>query len=85
MLYMLLAAGSGGGMPAMGASGDSARLPEVGVLLGVAATGAAVLILDRLGSLTAAVAGTPIGPAGATGPAVRRVLAPQSAATWRCA
>jgi Domain of unknown function (DUF5134) len=80
MLYMLLAAGSGG-MPGMGASGGSARLPEVGLLLGLAATGASVLILDRLGSLTVAVAsaGVPAGPSGATGPVARRVLAPRAA------
>jgi hypothetical protein len=92
MLYMFAAAGSGGamaGMPIPGSdtSSGSVRLPEVGVLLAVLATGAAVLVLDRLAATAAAGTGTIAGPvavglpAASLGarPVTRRILAPRAA------
>jgi len=73
MLYMLAVATSGGAMAGAamsGASGGSARLPELGILLAVLATGAAVLILDRI---------TVTVPASTAAPVARRILAPRAA------
>jgi Domain of unknown function (DUF5134) len=67
MLYMLAVATSGGAMA------GTARLPELGMLLAVLATGAAVLILDRI-TVTVTVASGPAGPVAG------RVLAPRAAA-----
>ena len=78
MLYMFAAAGSGGVMTAMSgsgtastssaaaASGGPVRLPEVGVLLAVLATGAAVVVLDRLATTVTAATGTATAATAAT-------------------
>jgi Domain of unknown function (DUF5134) len=90
MLYMLAVATSGGAMAGAamsGASDGAARLPELGILLAVLATGAAVLILDRITVAAPspvavpAVAGVPAMAAAAApaGPAARRILAPRAA------
>jgi len=82
MLYMLAVAGSGGGMLglSMGPSGDSTRLPEVGVLLAVLATGAAVVVLDRLAYASTGTVVAAGGPAALVAqPAARRILAPRVA------
>jgi hypothetical protein len=78
MLYMLAVAGSDGSMSAglsgsaMGASGGAARLPEVGVVLALLATAAAVLVLDRLASM-----GIVVSVGAQVAPVIRRVLAPR--------
>ena len=92
MLYMFAAAGSGGAMAAMsgtGTSGTSAvsgvsvRLPEVGVLLAVLATGAAVVVLDRLASTVAASTVTVNASTGTVGAATAAVPAGIAAASLR--
>jgi len=79
MLYMLAVAASGGAMAGSSMSGTSgagsARLPELGILLAVLATGAAVLILDRITSTVSVATVT----APATVSVSRRVLAPRAA------
>jgi hypothetical protein len=90
MLYMLAVAGSDGAMsaglsaPGMGTSDDAARLPEVGVLLAVLATGAAVLVLDRLASAGIVISvGSPVAaavpavPVADSEPKIRRLRAPR--------
>jgi hypothetical protein len=84
MLYMLAVAGSDGSMSAglsgsaMDASGGAVRLPEVGVVLALLATGAAVLILDKLASTGIVVSvGAPVSAGVPAAPAIRRVLAPR--------
>jgi hypothetical protein len=84
MLYMLAAARSSGAMAGMSATGDAVRLPGVGLILAVLATGAAVLILDRLGSTsTVAPASAPAAEGAPTAafaePDPRRILAPRAA------
>ena len=75
MLYMLAVATSGGAMAGAamsGASGGAARLPELGILLAVLATGAAVLIVDRSTVTVTASTAAPVAVA-------RRILAPRAA------
>ena len=89
MLYMFAAAGSGGAMSGTGTSATSAvsgvsvRLPEVGVLLAVLATGAAVVVLDRLASTVAASTVTVNASTGAVGVATAAVPAGIAAASLR--
>jgi hypothetical protein len=62
----------------MDASGGAVRLPEVGVVLALLATGAAVLILDKLASTGIVVSvGAPVSAGVPAAPAIRRVLAPR--------
>ena len=84
MLYMLAVAGSGGGAMAVSSmsgtsDGGSARLPELGILLAVLATGAAVLILDRITSAVTTVSVVSASAPVSAAPVSRRVLAPRAA------
>lgn len=83
MLYMLAVAASGGAMAVSSMSGtsggSSARLPEFGIVLAVLATGAAVLILDRITSAVTTVSVVSVSAPVSADPVSRRVLAPRAA------
>ena len=83
MLYMLAVAASGGAMAVSSMSGtsggSSARLPEFGIVLAVLATGAAVLILDRITSAVTTVSVVSVSAPVSAAPVSRRVLAPRAA------
>lgn len=83
MLYMLAVAASGGAMAVSSMSGtsggSSTRLPEFGIVLAVLATGAAVLILDRITSAVTTVSVVSVSAPVSADPVSRRVLAPRAA------
>lgn len=83
MLYMLAVAASGGATAVSSMSGTSgggsARLPEFGIVLAVLATGAAVLILDRITSAVTTVSVVSVSAPVSADPVSRRVLAPRAA------
>ena len=83
MLYMLAVAASGGATAVSSMSGtsgaSSTRLPEFGIVLAVLATGAAVLILDRITSAVTTVSVVSVSAPVSADPVSRRVLAPRAA------